>query len=72
MPNLGCSCRLCKHKSKYKRKNNINSILNNLYSQLETSNLECDFFQKKSYSRSEASDSECKVLSTENLISIEP
>ena len=31
---------------KYKRKNNKNSLLNNLYSETETSNLEYDFFPK--------------------------
>ena len=47
MPFLGHSCCLCKHKSKYKRKNNINSLLNNLYSQWETSNLEWIFSENK-------------------------
>jgi len=46
MRSLGRSCCLCKHKSKYKRKINKNSLLNNLHSQSETSNLECDFFPK--------------------------
>jgi hypothetical protein len=37
---------LYKRKSKYNRKDNNLSIENNLYSQWNTSNIECNFFRK--------------------------
>ena len=49
MSSLGLSCCLFKPKSKYKTENIKDSLENNLYSQSETSNLECIFFPKTTF-----------------------